>query len=350
MKNKVLPLFIAFSAAFSTSAMAADAPAVKQDVTCPNAGGISKMLTGICYSCTLPIRIFGATLGKGKDKDIPDDANKSINCACSDDANKLAPKFGMAMGSWQPAYYFEITDAPYCFSSLEGLSLNSFGSLQRGHVSQQDPLNTETSESQAKKFQYHMISFPLPVLLDLLVDNTCNPGGYMDIDILQMSELDPLFSISELGVFSPEGILYGSPPAQLMCGAEVATGATQPIDALPQCAGTWGVNYPQSGYSIHGGSEVALESLTMSRAIAMNHKRGVLQRTVGADTLCETVYEPLIKKTQYRIQHFYPHNQASDFHLIGEHTLLWGEWRTTQTNNTYINLLYNYRDCCLLNQ
>lgn len=49
---------------------------------------------------------------------------------------------------------------------------------------------------------YHYYAFPLLIMLDLFIKQTCNADGYMDLDIMYMSELDPTWNNDELA-FSP---------------------------------------------------------------------------------------------------------------------------------------------------
>lgn len=52
---------------------------------------------------------------------------------------------------------------------------------------------------------YHYYAFPLLVMLDLFIKQTCNADGYMDLDIMYMSELDPTRNNDELAFYQSRG-------------------------------------------------------------------------------------------------------------------------------------------------
>ena len=47
-------------------------------------------------------------------------------------------------------------------------------------------------------YHYHYYAFPLLVMLDLFMDGNCNADGYMDFDLMYLSELDPTWLNDEL--------------------------------------------------------------------------------------------------------------------------------------------------------
>ncbi len=60
---------------------------------------------------------------------------------------------------------------------------------------------------------YHYYAFPLLVMLDLFIKQTCNADGYMDLDIMYMSELDPTRTMMSSLFTNPEAAAVANPIA-----------------------------------------------------------------------------------------------------------------------------------------
>ncbi|NMV20790.1 conjugal transfer protein TraU, partial [Vibrio parahaemolyticus] len=92
---------------------------------------------------------------------------------------------------------------------------------------------------------------PLLVMLDLFMDGNCNADGYMDFDLMYLSELDPTWLNDELAFFTqPEAAAVANPLAISACTADAASSTLgKPIDQLFWCAGSWGHLYPLSGHT-----------------------------------------------------------------------------------------------------
>src|SRR5260364_154252 len=103
---------------------------------------------------------------------------------------------------------------------------------------------------------YHFYAFPLLALLELFVRPNCNPDGYMDLDVLYFSELDPTWNNDELAFFT-------NPQA---AAASSLTG--KPLKQLFWCAGSWGTLYPLSGHQNGGKGVIRDSSLLTARVLA----------------------------------------------------------------------------------
>src|SRR3546814_8613700 len=83
--------------------------------------------------------------------------------------------------------------------------------------------------------------------MEIVADFLCLESG--SIDILYISEIDPLWQDSELtAIINPEAVLFANPLALAACAADcVASPAKLPIDEMFWCAGCQGSMYPMNG-------------------------------------------------------------------------------------------------------
>jgi len=271
--------------------LSASIPA-KAELTCPDAGLLSgKLLTDVCWSCIFPIRVAGLPLGSGS---VPSGASNKSFCLCED--NLGVPRPGIVTSMWEPARLIELVRTPGCSPSLGGIRL-PLGDrrLQGGHG------EGEYDTGDLAFYHYHYYAFPLLVMLDLFMDGNCNADGYMDFDLMYLSELDPTWLNDELAFFTqPEAAAVANPLAISACTADAASSTLgNPIDQLFWCAGSWGHLYPLSGHTLAFGSLAENTSHLAARAIAAQHRRGLARRTMGNSALCRPVIEPMLPKSQY---------------------------------------------------
>ena len=307
---------------------------------CPDAQVFSaKLITDICWSCVFPIRIAGISLGGGN---APAGATRQAVCACDDPAG--VPEPGLVMGFWAPARLIEVVRLPYCAPSLGGIFLRQYPRLLGGYR------GTAGDTSDAIFYQYHYYAFPLLLMLDLFLEPACNADGYMDFDLLYLSELDPTWNNDELAFFvNPEAVLFANPVALAAClvDAGLAT-AGRPEDRLFWCAGTWGNLYPLTGTINWEGSPPRDTSLIATRAVAALHRRGLAWKTMGDEALCRGYIDPFLPKTQYKLEQFYPLAETNGNHWLGQSSFTWGEWRNIPAvGEDFVHLLWRWTDCCV---
>ncbi|WP_263856853.1 MULTISPECIES: TraU family protein, partial [Vibrio] len=195
----------------------------KAELTCPDAGLLSgKLLTDVCWSCIFPIRVAGLPLGSGN---VPSGASNKSFCLCED--NLGVPRPGIVTSMWEPARLIELVRTPGCSPSLGGIRL-PLGDrrLQGGHG------EGEYDTGDLAFYHYHYYAFPLLVMLDLFMDGNCNADGYMDFDLMYLSELDPTWLNDELAFFTqPEAAAVANPLAISACTADAASSTLgKPID------------------------------------------------------------------------------------------------------------------------
>ena len=180
---------------------------------CPNAQGLSKMTSNVCWSCMLPVTVFGKVSFSDKNSNYePDDITDKPLCSCDRDGVR---KPGNTIGAWFPQYLVEVTTEPYCISSLEGTNLDE-DSIFRGTTGEPK----DRWSDQGVFMHFHLIYFPLMHMLNIVVDSTCT-GDMLDMDIGWMSELDPVWTDSALSIMkSPELILYSNPITVASCASD----------------------------------------------------------------------------------------------------------------------------------
>lgn len=320
--------------------------AVAQDVAgegsrlCPSSKLFSqKLITDICWGCLFPIRMMGVSLGGGS---VPDKASDKKLCVCYDNNGVPAP--GMGVGYWEPARLIETVRLAGCSPTLNGTTLPGSSRRNQGG-SGNSPIDTSDSGF----YHYHYYAFPLLLMLDLFTPGGCMSDGMMDLDILYLSELDPTWNNSMLAFFTnPEAAAVANLPAQSACTIDAAIANTGNVnDSMWWCAGSWGSMYPFSGNMATKGFS-KMTSLASTRAVAALHRRGLAQRTMGDDAMCESVIEPMLPKSQFKFNMFFPVAEAQDSHVIGESTLKWGSGRKIPGfGEDAVYMMWRWNDCCM---
>lgn len=337
---RLFTLLLAVLAIFSVPSITQAADLPSKSRTCPDAQLFGpKLITDICWGCLFPIRLMGAKLGGG---DAPSGASNKALCACFDNAG--IPEPGMGIGYWEPARLVEVVREAGCAPSLGGMSLPGSSRRMQG-----TPGSDENDSSDLGFYQYHYYAFPLLLMLDLFVSGGCFSDGMMDFDIMYLSELDPTWNNDQLAFFTnPEAAAVANLPAQSACVADAAMAAAgEPTEALWWCAGAWGSLYPLSGKVMTTGF-ANMTSLLSAKAIGALHRRGLAQRTMGADAMCESVIEPMLKKSQYKFNMFFPVAEAQDSHVLGETVLTWGAGRMIPAaGEDAVYTVFRWNDCCM---
>ena len=311
---------------------------------CQDGSALSaRILTSICWDCLFPIRLGGSAMfSTAPSSGYPAGATDQTVCICN---NGSTPAPGITLGFWNPFQLIEAVRTPGCSVTLGGLTLPAVDPLQLGTKN-----NRQGDTADKSYYHYHSYSFPVLQMLNLLFDAQCMGGALSNFDILTLSEIDPTWTFDELAFFTaPESAAVALPPAQLACLTDaVAATAGQSLDDLFWCAGSWGSIYPFSGNANGSISPVANTSLLATRALAVQHRRGLAIRSMGNDALCGGVFEPLMDKSQYRMSMFWPLPEANGKHVIGQTPLIWGEWRQIPaTGEDSVYLIWRWQDCCL---
>lgn len=134
----------------------------------------------------------------------------------------------------------EFPTIPGCMKALNGVRF-PFTKTFIGDNGRSD----KTGQHGTSFRHYHYYSFPVMAILDMFVPASCNPEGYVDIDVMFLSEIDPTWNIPTLAYFSmPENALLATDLAAVACIPDAISSsfAGMPIQELFWCAGTWGAH------------------------------------------------------------------------------------------------------------
>lgn len=300
-----------------------------------------KLITDFCWSCLFPIRVSGISIS-GAGGTMPAGAVSVPICACPDSLG--VPRVGTPVSMWEPARLIELQRVPGCSSVLGGKRVIPSDRLFQGHHG-----NGDFDGGDGSFMHYHYYSFPLHIMLNLAIKKNCNADGYMDLDLMYFSEIDPTWNNSELAFFTnPEVAIVANPVAALACMTDAASSALgKPIDSMFWCAGSWGSLYPLSGHQNGGKGVIRDSSLLTVRAIAALHRRGLAWKTMGAETMCRGVICPTLPKSQYKFSLLHPVPEAKSAHVIGESTLKWGLGKTIPAiGQDPVYTIWRWNDCC----
>ncbi|MBQ9239745.1 MAG: TraU family protein [Duodenibacillus sp.] len=313
----------------------------------------TKMITEMCWDCVLPI-IVGAlpvasSLG-GFKAGVPDGAVDvslgSSMCMCEDPFG--IPSLGLRTSLWEPFRLIELERMSGCSSVLNGIRF-PFDKLNMGVDRSVSTGNVSKEASMKSKKHYHYYSYPIMTILDMWVPRNCNPGHYMDLDIMYMSEIDPTWNYDEIAFFThPEAALIASPFGALACMPDAFMSQVgKPINGLYWCAGSWGVMFPTTGNVDYQNDMLGQTSLLSARVLYQLHRRAMEWRTMGRDAMCGGSIAPYLPKTQYRLSMFHPVAETDRNHAIGEHQLIWGIGRHYPVKGEDpVYVVWRWLDCC----
>lgn len=308
---------------------------------CENAGILdNSMFTDVPWGAMYPIRLAGISIS-GDGSGAPTNATNKVFCACEDDLGIAVPGFTNSM--YEPARLIELVRQPDCMMTLGGADLNMTNGRARGNIGK-----NETYEGdQAAFWHYHYYAYPLLLMLEMTVANRCG-DGYLSMDLMYLSELDPTWNDAEMAFFAnPESAIFANPISIAACIADnTAAAIGKPVDSLFWCAGAWGQIYPINGYVSNKSSIPSKTSLLATRSLASLHRRLLARQTAGDEALCSAPIFPTIPKSQYKMNMMYPVAERKDAHEIGEPAMLWGEWRNIPSKEDNVYLLWRYNDCC----
>ena len=360
-------------------AMASNAQSTDVNPMCDDANVLTNVFDQVCWDCFLDgISLMGAST-----ESAPDGAaSMGPICSCADAFG--VPEFGYPLGFWSPSKLNEVVTTPWCSPSLGGIKLQD--TLTGLGI---NDMEVDEDKSNNSFYQYHYFSYPLMTMLGMLIMPNCT-DGYMDFDLMYMSEIDPLWNDDMLSLLlNPEAIIFANPIAALWCSTDcVTTTANEQKEEFYGCAGCDGMLYPLTGNVNYQNDPVASSSLITQRVLASLHRKGLAQKTIGNDAMCSPDYYPTIPRSQYKFSLIYPVPEAgspelktsiptlnegtdpadlqSDLggavgdgtgafkdccHPMGMSTARWctpyGGRTRPGKDNAYIYMIWNWRDCCV---
>lgn len=295
----------------------------------------ASMLTDVCWDCMFPLKIAGVTLSAGARSNPPGETTKSI---CSCDMNGI-PEPGIVQSMWEPSRLVEFPRQAGCSPTLGGVQIGADPSYIGGK---------DQGEIESSFYHYHYFSFPLFVIMELFSPSSCH-DGFLDLDMMYLSEVDPTWNNSEMAFFmTPESSMVANPIAGAACPADAAAAtAGWPLQSLFWCAGSWGSIYPLSGNNFGSHGVIRTTSLLKARLLASLHRKGFARKTMGDEALCEPKIHPMLPKNQYKFSLMYPRAETDRAHVMGESIVRWGLGRTIPgVATTPVYLIWRLNDCC----
>ncbi|MEQ1601326.1 MAG: conjugal transfer pilus assembly protein TraU [Methylophilaceae bacterium] len=293
-------------------------------------------ITDVCWSCVFPLKLGGSDMLTMGQEDFKTDVNNPL-CACG-----IPPKVGVSISFWEPARIVEAVRKPYCFTSLGGVTIDP-GVDAPAHA----------QEKNGKSFyQMHWYISPLLFWLEVIMDDPCLEQGVFDL--AYMTELDPLWSDSELTfLLNPDAVLFANPLAQAACSADcVAATAGFPLNTLFWCAGCQGSMYPLDGWVGSHVGGVQASTLLMQRMINKMHRELLIWGAHGKEGMCSFYPIPIMDKRAYKTQMLYPIPNTKKENgrccsTLGRSTVISGAGKEfPYKGEDFAYMLYRRRDCC----
>lgn len=184
-------------------------------------------LTDVCWECIFPMTVGGVNITPQENEFTE---YSQVVCACAG----TPPKIGIPLSFWEPARLIDVTRHSYKLVGLGGVTLGTETVKNRGSVGSIGDLSNSF-------YHVHYYVFPVLSMLGLLTDLDCISKEEMDV--MYMSEFDPLWGDDELqNIFNPEAQLFGNPLAVLACIVDCTDASLnrKPSDKLFWCAGCHG--------------------------------------------------------------------------------------------------------------
>jgi conjugal transfer pilus assembly protein TraU len=387
MNNRLffIPFFIFSLGLITPSSSIAQTVPADINPACSDANVFTNVIDQICWDCFLDdFTLYGVG-------SPPDGASSKLNlpaCACSDALG--VPEFGFPIGYWSPQKVNEVVTTPWCSPSLGGIKLqDSFRGM--GH---NKGTTIGGAEQPAAFYQYHYFAYPIMSMLGMLSLPSCS-GLFVDFDLLYISEIDPMWNNDILSLLlNPESIIFSTPMAFAWCSADcILTTADNQLEEFYGCAGCDGSLYPLTGNVFPQPDPVAGSSLITQRVLASLHRKGLAQKTIGDEAMCDTEYFPTIPRSQYKFSMMWPVPESTSgaakgivspfigdssnpedvkqndilnnagasgaqaelfescCHPMGMSTSRWctpvGGRTRPGKDNAYIYMIWNYRNCCV---
>ena len=302
-------------------------------------GRFMNPITDICWSCMFPMSIGSASLLTDGQIDISNPS--SPVCFCNN-----PPRIGVSIGFWEPVRLVDVTRTPFCMVGLGGISIDPGIEVPRGAQVGHD------SQTRNSFYHAHWYTNPIMYWLEVLLDFPCLEKG--SLDLVYLTEVDPLWADDELtAILNPEAVLFANAPAKAACAADcVAATAGFPQASLFWCAGCQGSIYPMTGHVTTHIGGVQASTLITQRMAAKMHRQMATWSGSGQAGLCGPYPQPIMDKTQYKMQMVYPiPNTIKDAgqccQPFGRSTMIWGAGKSFPVaGEDFSYQLFRKRNCC----
>ena len=280
--------FLLAGAAMFVAALTVNAATVCQ-------GKILNPVTDVCWSCVFPVKIGG----KASVLPDPDTGAGGPFCTCGKGLNLRA---GVTFSFWEPLRTAEIVRHAGCLPSMGGVNMGDMGLRISDHVKVHSHEPDGSMKRHTDFRQVHWYATPWLFILEALLDDGCL--DQQTFDLAYMSELDPLWddTLSSF-ILNPDAALFANPIAQGACAADCTSASSGlPQNSLYWRSGCQGNVFPLTGWSASLTSHTAVWQLMTHRFAMKLSREGLLLAAHGSKGLCESFYEPLMRKDVWRTQ------------------------------------------------
>lgn len=338
-KRIVLAFIMVLAALLFTGTSTAYANEGKQSLVCT--GEFANPITGMCWSCVMPIGISSIFYKGGQDGTKDLSGWKKYLCTCD-------LFVGIPISFYEPARVMDVTTKPYCMVALGGVSFSGTGSFfgdTSGYVGQE-----EDQQHNSTFFQAHYYINPVLYILGQMLDNSkCFEQKGFDVGYL--TEVDPSWLLAEYAnLLSPDGFLYGTLPAVLACTGDcIAATAHFGIAPLHWCVGCNGLMYPMTGKIDGTVSTIDSSGVIMMRLLNKMHRVGINLSYYGNNGLCGGYRQILMNKRQYKYSMTYPVSQTKSIAkaIAGSSSSVGGETGAVNDGAGFANVeMKKFKQCC----
>jgi len=365
LNNRINSIFATLFILFSSSVFSAES------MLCPDAEMFDgSIATDICWTCMLPVRIFGSDLINNDN--APDDAHDEPLCNCMD-TSTLNWKLGFTAGLMLPSKIVETVRVPFCSPFLGGIILGESdyevdpaeAPVPDGAQGPSTPSNNTTlletvgtrspwgyDDTDITRYHQHVFSFPILYIMKVLTEFACLPGGFSSVDMaFAPTEFIPTWSVDELAALTqPHAALFSHPAVQMTCAYDAYQSTFGKPSNQMYCNGG-DLLFPLHGNITDPIDALRSESITTARNLELNHELGLARISYGEDAMCGSA--PLAfsrPKQQYKVNLMYPVPEASGdcCHYEGAYTPTWGAGKVLPgPGENFVKMMYQWVDCCV---
>ncbi|ABF13026.1 TraU family protein (plasmid) [Cupriavidus metallidurans] len=310
-------------------------------------GKFPNLISDVCWSCMMPIKLFGTATLLGGGQDDFDSGPVNPICFCQN-----PPKVGIPTSFWEFDMMTDVTAVPGCFPLLGGVRVNTGVNADAfGQIS--DDQSGEIGSTRTSFMQVNLYINPALYVMGAILDDSCL--DQRGIDIPWVSFADPTHNDDELaGIIAPYAFPFGGMVAiGAMSADAVAATAGFPIPEIFWAAGAYGHMYPLTGNNEAHLSMEQTARLQTTRVLAKLHAAGTQWSAFGSDAMCGYYPQIIMDKRQYKFTRLYPIPQTVKIagkccDPIGRSPIL------TQTNTElpmpgwrdFGYAIFRKRDCC----
>jgi conjugal transfer pilus assembly protein TraU len=255
--------------------------------------------TDMDWNLLFPISIVGVKLPDNTMFSAPLMFEPPV-CVCPGVLGVPVPGLGFTF--WEPLHVIEIQRTPGCLSTINGVQvLQQYSSLHGEHAA-----TGTTSAGTTTRMQGHVYTYPVFGLIEALTAFVCKaPTGFA---LIGMTEIDATWQDDTWSaVFAPEGALFANLLAQASCAIDaISSNLGFPMDPLFWCAGSFGPVFPLSGNSQPGNGPYLTNGQIVTKLMAKLHRFGLMWQTIGPTAMCFSHPNPLMLKSQYRLNQIGP--------------------------------------------